>query len=388
MENRPDHYDSGIEPVEFIESNDLGFNLGNAVKYIARNGKKAGQSKSEDLTKALWYVGRELTQQDFQCIDYEGPSVTLIGIDGKIVPEVNLPGPPQFTGTDGEKLLEFAGRVCYDSFGKPKSRPTADYLEHIVESRHTSVLGHGVLHFTGTEYELQRFAWTFISEPGWYIDPGNVLTINLRFVERVKSQIFKLYPEVWNAFHQAYPLVITYRCPKATDPRLRLYTEPGKHQWVTFLIRCSRSCSHEFIRHSYQSAISQRSTRYVDESDYKALLHPLFFQRGRLFSKFSRDVDLLVILSRLLYKNVVKKAEQELVREGVDSAVARKAARGAAARFLPHALPTQIVYSASLYEWDEIFKQRISPYADQEIKTVATDCKVKIDSIINSEKGY
>ena len=39
--NRPSHYTDGeIEVIEFIEDKNLGFCLGNAVKYIARAGKK------------------------------------------------------------------------------------------------------------------------------------------------------------------------------------------------------------------------------------------------------------------------------------------------------------------------------------------------------------
>lgn len=39
--DRPAHYTDGkIEVIDFIEDKKLGFSLGNAVKYIARAGKK------------------------------------------------------------------------------------------------------------------------------------------------------------------------------------------------------------------------------------------------------------------------------------------------------------------------------------------------------------
>lgn len=59
--NHPAHYTSGgIEVIEAIEAWELGFNLGNAVKYIARAGKKDPARTVEDLQKARWYLNREI----------------------------------------------------------------------------------------------------------------------------------------------------------------------------------------------------------------------------------------------------------------------------------------------------------------------------------------
>lgn len=49
-----------FEPIDVIEDWQLGFNLGNAVKYISRAGRK-GPAR-EDLEKARWYVERELAR--------------------------------------------------------------------------------------------------------------------------------------------------------------------------------------------------------------------------------------------------------------------------------------------------------------------------------------
>lgn len=59
--NHPDHYNQGsIEVIDFIEDWDLNFNLGNAIKYIARSPYKGKQL--EDLEKAAWYVQREIAR--------------------------------------------------------------------------------------------------------------------------------------------------------------------------------------------------------------------------------------------------------------------------------------------------------------------------------------
>ena len=61
--NHPQHYCNGkIEVIEAIEDWRLGFCLGNAVKYIARAGKKDPAKTKEDLQKARWYLEREIAK--------------------------------------------------------------------------------------------------------------------------------------------------------------------------------------------------------------------------------------------------------------------------------------------------------------------------------------
>ena len=58
----PAHYNSiGIKPIDAINAWGLGFSLGNAVKYIARAGKKEGETELDDLRKAHWYVTERIT---------------------------------------------------------------------------------------------------------------------------------------------------------------------------------------------------------------------------------------------------------------------------------------------------------------------------------------
>ncbi len=61
--DHPPHYaGSAVEPIDAIEAWGFGpgFNLGNAVKYIARAGKKDPAKLLEDLQKARWYLDREI----------------------------------------------------------------------------------------------------------------------------------------------------------------------------------------------------------------------------------------------------------------------------------------------------------------------------------------
>ena len=62
--NHPQHYggDTVYEVIKVIEAWQLGFHLGNSVKYIARAGKKDDAKTVEDLEKARWYLDRRITQ--------------------------------------------------------------------------------------------------------------------------------------------------------------------------------------------------------------------------------------------------------------------------------------------------------------------------------------
>lgn len=52
----PEHYQMDPEPVKVIKAWNLDFSLGNVVKYVARAGKKSGESRDSDLHKAMNYL--------------------------------------------------------------------------------------------------------------------------------------------------------------------------------------------------------------------------------------------------------------------------------------------------------------------------------------------
>lgn len=59
--DRPSHYThyKGLEIIDLTEQ--LNFNRGNAIKYIARAGLKGdGGNEVQDLQKAAWYIQREI----------------------------------------------------------------------------------------------------------------------------------------------------------------------------------------------------------------------------------------------------------------------------------------------------------------------------------------
>lgn len=73
---KPQHYaDTKIEVIDYIEDKNLGFCLGNVIKYVSRAGKKhsAGMSDKEktiqDLKKAQYYLDRRIKEIEEELCD-------------------------------------------------------------------------------------------------------------------------------------------------------------------------------------------------------------------------------------------------------------------------------------------------------------------------------
>lgn len=61
--DHPEHYNShpsGIECIDVVEH--MSFNVGNAMKYLWREGLK--DNSIEDLRKAKWYIEREISKRE------------------------------------------------------------------------------------------------------------------------------------------------------------------------------------------------------------------------------------------------------------------------------------------------------------------------------------
>jgi thymidylate synthase (FAD) len=69
------------------------------------------------------------------------PRITVLARPSFVEPP-HLPVKWLGESTDGERLSEFAGRLCYMSQKNPANRPTREYLENIKKQGHGSVLEH------------------------------------------------------------------------------------------------------------------------------------------------------------------------------------------------------------------------------------------------------
>lgn len=82
-------------------------------------------------------------------INFAEPKATPIGFTSSNVEALDDFMSTSWSSLPAEDLMEFAGRVCYQSFHKPNpaTRENADYLRNIIAQGHESVLEHATVSF-------------------------------------------------------------------------------------------------------------------------------------------------------------------------------------------------------------------------------------------------
>src|SRR5207249_599929 len=111
---------------------------------------------------------------------FRAPRVTLIARPEFLEPE-HLRVQWQGSASAGERLAEFAGRICYMSQHNPANRSTADYLENIKKQGHGSVLEHavyvllieGISRSCSHELVRHRAGWGYSQLSQRYVDESH-----------------------------------------------------------------------------------------------------------------------------------------------------------------------------------------------------------------------
>ena len=325
--------------------------------------------------------------------------------------------PHHFMSSDGDNLIELAGRVCYDSTKLPKSRTSIEYHKHINETNHGSVQEHYVVTLTGNFNNDQSFGlmdinnalanrpgtWVWVSSDGYFEIQANIRAIR----EWFKWTDYAIH----NAFFSdklghTFQYFAKQACHLAMDAvvgqqQLNLVACDSKlNPWYSYYIGgVSRGLTHELVRHKYMTAISQRSTRYVDESESEWAWHPLMLKHQNKILKdiCEKESHLIehrcdhencnvlqenIVWSRFRYKVIVDSLEEQLIAEGNDKFTARKQARGAARGILGNALSTELIFTASLQQWKRIILMRCSNAADAEIRML---CSQIFDDLVQRD---
>ncbi len=299
---------------------------------------------------------------------------------------------------------------CYDSCKLEKTRGTVDYHKHINEVNHGSVQEHVNITFEGSfkvidVNHLLPLLLHLLNRPGIYVETNIPeqctkgindytkvrITANVRALREWKQHTRILENNLgYRLVELAKPL-----CPLAIDKFPTkcedwynfnwtvILPESDEEIWVSYYINgVSRGLTHELVRHKFRTAVSQRSTRYVDESESEWSWHPLLrkyekelMQKylGPDADKVRNDIDLLNIVPKCDYKTIVDFLQFKLEQEGLDKFTARKQSRGAARGVLGNALSTELIFSASLAQWKRIILQRCNDAADAEIRVMVTD---------------
>ena len=139
--------------------------------------------------------------------------------------------------------------------------------------------------------------------------------------------------------------------------------------WNFLVTGISRSLTHELIRHRAGFGFSQLSQRYVDESEARFVVPPLYREHRELRERWRAAVE------------AAQRAYVELV-EATDPYVAelhpelppterRKLIRQSARSVLPNACETKVFISANARALRHFFEMRGSVHADAEIRELA-----------------
>ena len=134
----------------------------------------------------------------------------------------------------------------------------------------------------------------------------------------------------------------------------------------------SRSLTHELVRHRAGFAFSQRSQRYVDESDANFVIPPAL-AAGNEDSEQARTVlEKALEAAADSYDQLVSALNEVLPRDKFSSATdRRKAVRQAARAVLPNATETKIFVTANVRAWRHFIEMRGAIFADWEIRRLA-----------------
>lgn len=325
----------------------------------------------------------------------------MIVYDGKgdvrIPPTMGEPTTEQLVGTPLENLGEVSSRICYDSLGydesgKPRGRSSSKLHEHILQVKNHSVYEHCnfTLRFeTMSHLGLLR---SLINRKGVWVrfndDSSLSVTINLRAIlewDRHDRDINRgitntLLKQTFTYYgHQLAPQIIRdYGQARYENSSLIEDGLDDDQQWVSMYLSGSRSWSHEQVRHRF--AMSQRSTRYVDEDGSEYVMHPLVKQY--LNNDSVKDVERALTeglirdsiqADRETYRYLVEHLQTYLLNKGVDKLTARKQARAASRQYLGNGLRTEMIFSAPISGWKWILSQRAAAAADQEIRETYTN---------------
>ena len=136
----------------------------------------------------------------------------------------------------------------------------------------------------------------------------------------------------------------------------------------------SRSLTHELVRHRTGFAYSQRSQRYVDETEGSFVVPPALAASREGIEAARNVLDNALSKAADSYVELVKALEETLPRDLFElNTDRRKAIRQAARSVLPNATETKIFVTANVRALRHFIEMRGAIFADWEIRYLAIE---------------
>ncbi len=145
--------------------------------------------------------------------------------------------------------------------------------------------------------------------------------------------------------------------------------------WNLLITGVSRALTHELVRHRAGFGYSQLSQRYVDESDARYVVPPLYQENEELRQRWQQTIECV----RKAYKELAEATTQYVQQKHPEMAPRdrRKWARQAARSILPNACETKVFVTGNSRAWRNFLELRGAPHADTEIRFLAVEvCRV------------
>ena len=133
--------------------------------------------------------------------------------------------------------------------------------------------------------------------------------------------------------------------------------------YVMEILDVSRNLSHELVRHHVGFSPSQRSTRYCDERYSYVIDHPEIARRIR-----GGQSSLAWVEAYSAFHEAWRSLYSRTVEELTDDGCERKTAQGAAARYLPNGIATNLVWSGNIAAFKSMIERRSEPVVDEEFR--------------------
>ncbi|MFH0798986.1 MAG: FAD-dependent thymidylate synthase [Pseudomonadota bacterium] len=139
--------------------------------------------------------------------------------------------------------------------------------------------------------------------------------------------------------------------------------------WNFLITGISRSLTHELIRHRAGFGFSQASQRYIDESDARYVLPPLYRDHPELAKKWLDAIE----AAHEAYAELVEATEPYVaeLHPELEQTDRRKLVRQSARSVLPNACETKMFISVNARALRHFFEMRGSSHADAEIRELA-----------------
>jgi thymidylate synthase (FAD) len=188
------------------------------------------------------------------------PSVQLIAWTNFQAP-ADVPWDTDAEG--GQALAEFAGRACYQSWSKPNpaTATNADYLRHILEVGHLSVLEHGTatFYFTGVS---RSFTHELIRHRHFSYSQLSQRYVPERDAAMVEPEVIAANPELHKKFVEA------------SEAAVRAYNELLEGLEATFADVPNATLRRKQARQAARAVLPNATeTRIVVTGNYRAWRH-------------------------------------------------------------------------------------------------------------------